>query len=106
MPASAPSFDEKHLEIIKRGAISTIILQPLTHDDAVALRMRLYRTKTTLIQTQHELAICAKLITIRIRPGKAGAWSLIVEPKDKGFETAYSNANLATRSEDDPPDLE
>lgn len=106
MPPTPPTLDEKHLEIIKRGAISTVVLQPLDYNAAVALRMRLYRTKTTLISTAHELATCAKLITIRLRPGKAGAWSLIVEPKDKGFETAYSNANISPQSGNDPPDLE
>ena len=98
-----PTYDEKQLEIIKRGAISSVVLQPLTHDDAIAYRMRLYRTKDNLIHHQHELAACAKLITIRVKRTKS-AWALIIEPRDKGFEQAFLNAGITAGSE--PPDLE
>lgn len=98
--------DEKLLEVIRRGAISRVVLQPLTYADAVALRMKLYRLKEALSRNKHPVAGDARLITIKLKPLEGGnSFMVLVHPKDWGLEAAFANAGI-TKPNEDPPDLD
>lgn len=100
-----PGVDPKLLEIIRRGAISPVRLQPLTYENAVSLRMRLYRLKRRLTETSHEAAPLCELITIRMFPSPKNPanFELLVCPRSMGFEAAFLNAGITT---EEPPPLD
>lgn len=99
--------DEKLLEVIRRGAISRVVLQPLSYADAVALRMKLYRLKDKLTKHQHPANAEGKLVTVKLKPQETppGSFAVIVHPKDWGLELAFANAGI-TKPSDEPPSLD
>lgn len=98
--------DEKLLEVFRRGAISRVPLQPLTYNDAVGLRMKLYRLKEKLAKHDHPVAADAKLVTIKLQAlPNSSSFAIIVHPKDWGLEAAFANAGI-TKPSDEPPDLD
>ena len=104
-PKPTPGVDPKLLEIIRRGAISPVHLRPLTYEDAISLRMRIYRLKRRLTETAHEAAPLCELITIRMFPSPTNPaiFELLVCPRSMGFEAAFRNAGITT---EEPPDLD
>lgn len=101
-----PLFDDKVLEIIKRGAIAPVKLTPLTYTDAQALRMRIYRHRSKLLALpNHELSLSATLISVKLIPTSTGVFAIHVQPKDMNFEAAYLNAGLL-EPKDEPPALD
>lgn len=102
---SSPSLlDDKIMEAIRQGALRPVKITPLDYTQAYSLRMKLYRTRKKLILMEHDLKSAAQNVTIRMLP-EGPHFTVIVQPKDLGFEQAFLNAGLID-SKDEPPDLD
>ncbi len=97
--------DERLLEVIRRGALAPVVLKPLTKSEAVTFRMRVYRMKRRLLDSNHPDAASARLITCIITRHSDKTHSLSIQPLDWAFEAALASAGIKPTIED-PPDLE
>lgn len=104
MAKNPPKFDDTILRLIERGAVAPVKLAPLAYNDAISLRMKIYRHRTAIIEHHHPLEPFAKQISVKLTPIVNARFAIIVQPKLLGLEEAFANAGLL--DSDEPPPLD
>lgn len=104
-------YDKEHLAIWSKAGLTSVVLKPLTYNQAYALRAQLYRLRKRLIKDRHAVATAAKEGTIKFFPERDTKGNdyfvLMVHPKNMGLESAYINAGIigVDSEEEEPPPL-
>ena len=110
MPTDNPDlkYDQDLVAVWRRGALNSVILQPLDAATSISLRARLYKLRKQLTRDKHDAARLAWQATIKRVPMPTEAdpnnWALIIHPAQMGFEQALINAGV--KKQDEPPPLE
>lgn len=107
MTEATSNYDTRLMQIWENSAAKPVVISPITREQAVSLRHKLYRLRAQLRKDKHALAEIANQSMITIYPKPAAQppanWELTVHSNVSGIEQALVNAGITAG---DPPELD